>query len=515
MFEQDLIFTVLVVEDDPVLNKRIILSLQKSQWNMVGVHSAGEALAWLDEQSADLLLIDYRLPDLTVEDLMARLQSNIAFIIMTAYADVRIAVEMMKMGAMDFLIKDTDFFHMLPAVLGKAIKQLAMEKSLQHYQDELKASEQLARQQEKKARKVFDSVTEGIIVLSNSGNVIMVNPYFSVITAFSELDIKGENYRKLLPIDSCTSSLDEMKNALQQYGLWEGEILALRKNAVVFPAYIEISAITDLESSSIQYIVLLRDISQQKRLEEERERLQEQKERVNRLASLSAMSAGLIHEIAQPLNGLKVIADCSLLLMEMGRNPSQEKVKDSFLAVARQVDHIENIIKNMRSFASTGTEISDTPVDVNLAIQDVINMMRQQLNDREIGIEEDLCSELVWLSVSKQSLEQVMVNLLLNAIHAFDRSTRTHKLLRISTIPRANELSIIVADNAIGIDVNSMHKIFDPFFTTKLAGDGSGLGLTIINSIITNMNGRIEVMNNEQGGASFIISLPIFIAKAK
>ena len=144
----------------------------------------------------------------------------------------------------------------------------------------------------------------------------------------------------------------------------------------------------------------------------------------------------------------------------------------------------------------------------NEAIENVFSMIGRQIEAHGIRVEKDLDPELPPLRASLNELEQVVMNLIVNARQALDDSTCDPKTLRVRTGSRDGAVWIEVTDNGGGIPDHLLEKIFDPFFTTKAAGKGTGLGLSISQTIVSKFGGRIEVCNNESGGATFVVFVP-------
>ncbi|MCK4819520.1 GHKL domain-containing protein, partial [bacterium] len=167
------------------------------------------------------------------------------------------------------------------------------------------------------------------------------------------------------------------------------------------------------------------------------------------------------------------------------------------------------LIQNIRVFAHDDTRQPDVPVRPNDAIHNVFSMIGSQLEVHGIKVHKDLLPNLPTLRINLSRLEQVIMNLVVNARQALDECNHDHKQIWIRSYATSGDLiHIEIEDNATGIPDNMKVKIFDPFFTTKEVGQGTGLGLTISNSIISDLNGSIEVFNNDKGGAIFTVVIP-------
>lgn len=184
----------------------------------------------------------------------------------------------------------------------------------------------MAEEKLRLAAKVFESTTEGIIVTDTEGNALSVNNAFTVITEYSAGEMLGRNPRLLQSGRQDREFYRNMWEALLKTGQWQGQIWNRRKNGELFPAWYSISAIKDEQGETTQYAAVFSDVTGQIRLMEEKQRLLEQTVRAQKLATLGTISAGIAHEINQPLNSIKVIVDGMLYWNKKGRFPDREKI---------------------------------------------------------------------------------------------------------------------------------------------------------------------------------------------
>jgi len=173
--ETRLPYTILVVEDDAGSLRLIQRNLRRAGFHTEGVSNGTEAIAWVvDNPTTTLMLLDYRLPDMTGKQLLETLaeqQCSVPFIIMTGYGDERTAVEMMKLGARDYLVKDIGFLDLLPTVVEQVVEQLATEKRLAD-------AEEALRQSEKNFRNIFKFVPESLLAINNHVEILNSNKAF-------------------------------------------------------------------------------------------------------------------------------------------------------------------------------------------------------------------------------------------------------------------------------------------------------------------------------------------------
>jgi len=228
----------------------------------------------------------------------------------------------------------------------------------------------------------------------------------------------------------------------------------------------------------------------------------------DRLVALGTMAAGIAHELNQPLNTIRVVTDGLFFGKEEGWPLDEEELFDSLEMVSRQVARMSGVIRNIRNFAREDRMTPSMDVHANEAIENVFSMIGRQLEAHGIRVRKELETRLPHLKANPNRLEQVVMNLVVNARQALDECGHEHKELWVQTGVRDKAVFIKVGDNATGISEDQKRKIFDPFFTTKEVGKGTGLGLNITQSIIKDFEGRIETFNNEKGGATFVVTIP-------
>lgn len=251
-------------------------------------------------------------------------------------------------------------------------------------------------------------------------------------------------------------------------------------------------------------ILVIRDVT-------ERKQVQQQLVQTAKLATLGEMAAGLVHELSQPLNIMRLTAEGALLFIERGK-ATQDWQTQQFQLVADQAQRTAEIIDDIRIFSRRDT----SPVqvfDALAAVTSALGVLEGQLRPDEIALITRLPTEPAPVSGRRVQLEQVVMNLLSNAQHALKERRESEPAgwmaeITVSAHRQGGHLVITVADSGPGIPPQVRARIFEPFFTTKTAGRGTGLGLSVSFGIITSMGGRLEVMDRP-GGACFAITLPL------
>ena len=247
-------------------------------------------------------------------------------------------------------------------------------------------------------------------------------------------------------------------------------------------------------------IRLQREISERKKVEKNLEVAEQTLAQSSKLAALGEMSAAVSHELNQPLAAMKTYLAGAKLLLQRKR---LEEALSSFQRIDDLIGRMSAITRQLKSYARKGGE-ELVPVDVRMAVNGALEIMEPQLKSRQISLSKTMPSAPVMILGDQLRLEQVVVNLLRNALDAISAvPTPEIELLLLG----GETASLTVRDNGEGI--SDLDDLFEPFFTTKKPGDGVGLGLAISSGIITDLGGRFVARNGETTGAVFEVILPI------
>ncbi|SMX31753.1 C4-dicarboxylate transport sensor protein DctB [Octadecabacter ascidiaceicola] len=245
---------------------------------------------------------------------------------------------------------------------------------------------------------------------------------------------------------------------------------------------------------------LQREIAERKKVEKDLEVAEQTVAQTSKLAALGEMSAAVSHELNQPLAAMKTyLAGVRLLI-------SRERPDEAVVAVQRIDSLIERmgaITKQLKSYARKGKD-SLEPIDMKDAVLSSLSMMEPQLRQRQVVITRTLPDHPVMVFGDRMRLEQVIINLLRNALDA--TKTAGEPVVEI-LLAQGDVARLSVRDNGAGIE--DLDELFEPFYTTKAPGDGTGLGLAISSGIVNDFGGRLTARNSAKGGAIFEVELPI------
>lgn len=244
---------------------------------------------------------------------------------------------------------------------------------------------------------------------------------------------------------------------------------------------------------------LTREIAERERMQKELRVAEQTVQQSSKLAALGEMSAGVSHELNQPLAAMKTYLAGARLLLQRGRS---EEALSSFQRIDDLIERMGAITRQLKSYARKGGEAVE-PVDLRAAVSSALTMMEPQLRGRTIRVTRNLPRRPVTVMADRIRLEQVIINLLRNAVDA----VRDKRDARIEiTVETGAHAYVLVRDNGPGI--LDLEKLFEPFWTTKKPGEGTGLGLAISSSIVADFGGRLTA-HNEDEGAVFAVELPL------
>ncbi len=250
------------------------------------------------------------------------------------------------------------------------------------------------------------------------------------------------------------------------------------------------------------------DITERKASEVDAELQRQEVAHLMRVSVLGELSGAIAHEVNQPLTAILSNAQAALYLLE-SEPPNLVEVKGALDDIVKEDNHASEVVQRLRGLLRKGESRSEL-VDVNETVDSTTALLRSELINRRVAIETDLTANLPAVLGDSVQLQQVMLNLVINAMDAMDAMPEAQRHIRISTREtRAGSIEILVKDTGPGIRKTDPRQLFVPFHTTK--EHGLGLGLTICSTIVRKLGGTIELRNDEAGGAIARISLPAHV----
>jgi len=222
----------------------------------------------------------------------------------------------------------------------------------------------------------------------------------------------------------------------------------------------------------------------------------------SKLAALGHMAAGIVHELNQPIAAIRTHAASGRLLLE---RQETDKLRSTLTAITRMTEHLGSITVQLKTFARKSPTFRESIV-LQECLEDALTMTAALINEAEVSLIKNLPDTPLVIHGNRGRVNQVLVNLIRNAVDAM--RAETTKKLHISMTVDQQQVVLSIADSGSGVRDQDMEEIFTPFFTTKEVGEGLGLGLSISYRIITDLGGSIRVLNNAEGGATFMVFFP-------
>lgn len=244
------------------------------------------------------------------------------------------------------------------------------------------------------------------------------------------------------------------------------------------------------------------DITDRKQAEERSRRLAH----LQRLAAMGESTAAIAHELSQPLAAIMINAEAARRLLDSA-NPPLAELRDIISDIANDDRHASEVIGRIRDFTGN-REARKQPLDVNSIITDTLHLVAGEAQRRGVEVRTELAARLPFVFGDRTQLQQVLINLTINAMDAMADTPESTRCLTVRTRPgSADQIEVEVVDCGGGIAPDHLPRVFETFFTTKK--EGMGLGLSLAQSIIESHRGRIWAENNSSGGAAFHFTLPV------
>lgn len=337
----------------------------------------------------------------------------------------------------------------------------------------------------------FDSLAEGIVLLDSEGTIRRANRAFADML---DADLAGLEGKELAAVmaERCGKRPDEclITDALQTGIGQRGEsALAGRVcTQTVNPIFDEHGQVTGC-------VFVLRDVT-------EGRRLQQQLTQSARMAAVSHLVSGAAHEINNPLMGVTGIAELIL-----ARGDIDDKLSGDVERVLHEARRASGIVKHLLAYVSTGAG-QPCEVEINNLVREAVDLKEYNLKTSHVAFEVSLNQEPLLVTAEPDQLKQVFFHLIDNAEQALLKK-ENGRLLKVMTEAGDSAVRIHFIDNGPGVAPDVADSIFDPFFTTRTVGEGTGLGLTMSYSTAREMSGRLWLEENTNGGAHFILELPL------
>jgi two-component system sensor histidine kinase HydH len=337
------------------------------------------------------------------------------------------------------------------------------------------------------ADEVVTNLPVGLIATDKNGKIAFFNSAAERITGLDLSKARGEDPEDILPKHFC---------GLKEY-LDRGESISEKEMACEFaedkivPVSVSASKIINEEGQFVGQVLILRDLGEVRRLQDEVRRKE-------KLAAIGGLAAGVAHEIRNPLSSIKGLASYF-------KNKFEENSDDKEAAgvMIQEVDRLNRVISELLEFARP-TQLNPKSTDINELLEHSVRLIQQEATTKGVTIKLNLSQQQLFAEIDSDRFSQCLLNLYLNAFQAMDNGGQ---LTIENFITEESLIKIEIKDTGSGIHNEELNKIFDPYFTTKT--QGTGLGLAIVHKIIEAHRGEIKVRSVPGHGTVFTIIIPV------
>ncbi|MBF0252956.1 MAG: response regulator [Candidatus Omnitrophica bacterium] len=534
---------VLIVDDDKLLNEQLKMEVERNFYEVFSAHDGAAAIDILKKEDIKIILLDVNLPDMEgfeVLDAAKKEKGACEIIMITGFGAEEIAIKALRKGAIDYIEKPVDFTQ-LTAAMGRAEEKVKEKENLTFknailvVDDDEEIILRLSRFLKKEGFEVFTANSGEMaidIVLKNKVDVIITDIQMRGVDGIGVI----QESKKLYPDIEGIVVTGHKEQEIAIRALRVGAIGYLTKPINLDEMLINVNKAIDRinlnrnklyrnrELKISSEIIVKMNEELERRIEERTQQLNETQSQLfqtAKLATLGEMSAGLAHEINQPLGGIALISMNIRKLVERKRATDEMLIK-AVDDIDLSVERMKKVIQHIRTFARQET-LKFIEVEVPKTIDSTLTLLGEQLRLHGIEICLEFEDKLPKVEGEPFQLEQVWVNFTSNARDAMDIKEEMIKSGKMEHVGSYNKkltisvsldkengfIQVAFQDNGVGISKDKILKIFQPFFTTKEVGKATGLGLSISYGIIKNHRGEITASSVENEGTLMTAYLPI------
>lgn len=356
---------------------------------------------------------------------------------------------------------------------------------------------------------LFARVPEAVVLVDSESRITRVNPRFTTTFGYTAEEAIGRRVLELITPDGLQKEVESfMDRMAHSDDVFAVETVRRRKDGSDVPVSV-ICVPVSVDGAGKAGYVIYRDITEEKRHQSEQRRYHEiqlELANANRIATLGLLSASMAHELNQPLSGIISNAGAGLRMLA-GNPPNPDGAQEAVRRILRDGRRAAEIIARLRDLFSRKPPSSEA-IDLNEATREVIALSQDELEKGRVAVRTELAEDLPRVMADRVQIQQVVLNLMRNALDAMSPvHDRPRGLLLRTEHEQGDSVRLSVKDSGVGFDPNAADRLFDAFYSTKR--EGMGVGLAVSRSIIENHEGRLWATLNEGPGATFSFSVPV------
>jgi two-component system NtrC family sensor kinase len=495
---------LLLIDDEEGIRKVLTLSLASDGYDVLTAVGGEDGIETFKNELPSIVLTDIKMPGIDGIDILKQIKElnpDTEVIMITGHGDMDLAIEALKLDASDFLnkpIKD----EVLLVALKRAEERIAIKQKLKEYTEDLENMVRMATEEVKRRsefqNKLITSSNDAIIATDEEGDIVIYNNGAERIFGYPRAEVMRKmNIAKLFPEEIASEFRSGLGGRKVHLSKWK-EIAVVSKDGQGVPTRFSgsILHVQDKVVGSVGFFQDLREIK----------RLQEELIKSERLAATGQTVAGLAHYIKNILNGLK--GGTYVLNVALDKNDA-DKIKNGWAMIERNLGRTTDLVLDLLAY-SKDREPEPENCLPNEIVKEVCSLMESRARENGIEMEMDLDPRIGEAYIDPKALHRSLLNLVSNAIDAciFDSAPKKRWRIKVtSAIEEDHQMRFEVADNGMGMDMQTKERLFSSLFSTK--GDrGTGLGLLVTEKIVKENGGRIKVESSPGKGATFSIYLP-------
>ncbi len=477
---------ILVVEDNP--DEALLIKDAMEDGGMdchVDIVHSAKGCFESDLSRYDLILLDYILPDMLGIEVLKRVLelSDVPVLMVTGMDATEIAVEALKIGAYDYIVKSDQYLESLPAAVEKVVEKYRLKLEAKRLQEELK-----------KLSSVVEAMVDGVTITDLNGKITYVNRALTEQIGYKAEDLIGKKPSKFITEKDLPRFAAQVKDIMSGKSLAEStEYLAKHKDGKEIPMSINFSHLYDLDGKPREIVTVSRDISERKRAEEEIK---------NKNRELEDFAYTVSHDLKNPL---WAIDGYSSAILEDYEGSLDEAGQDYLYRIRENAQKMVKFINSLLKYSRAGIQTdSFKEVDLSRVLKELLMELKEQIDEKRIEL---IIHELPSVFCDEMRMAQVFTNLIHNSIKF---SKDKGSVIEVGYDEGEGEYQFYVKDNGVGFDKKDHDKIFGIFQHLNGSKDyqGNGIGLAIVKKVVESHGGDIWADSEKGKGATFYFTLP-------
>lgn len=496
---------ILLIDDEEDTLSSLARSLKSNGYNVITASSGEMGLDAFEKESPPIVLTDLRMPGLDGLAVLKRVKNSnpdTEVILITSHGDMDSAIDALRYGASDFVKKPVGEMD-LKVALRRAEEKLLMREKLREYTLDLENMCYIAMEEVKRKSdfqdKLITSSNDGIVATDEKGIIVTFNPGAEAIFGVPRIEVaRKASFTTLFPPEIADVFSLMFKKGKHMGDVEWKEVVIRRGDNDDIPVRFSATLLYDGDDI-IGSVGFFQDLSEIKRLEQELVKSE-------RLAAIGQTVARLAHYIKNILTGLKG----GTYIVNLGLDKNDiDKLRKGWVMVEKNVGRISSLVLDLLAY-SKERKPEYRECHPNDVVEDVCELLEGMAMENQIRVARDFDPQIKEVAMDPDMVHRVLLNLVSNAVDAciFDLdNTKQHEVSVKTQLEEGNIIRFDVADNGCGMTEEVKNRLFTAFFSTK-GGKGTGLGLLVVQKLVYEHDGRIDICSEEGKGSTFIVRLP-------